>query len=84
MTCRICGSEKGIQYRARSGMVLCSVCHKETPAKASWNEFKSEIESLCGEKIQGAHERSLRSFYADYKTSTIGAVEQYWESCSAD
>jgi hypothetical protein len=75
--CRICGSETA-EYRMRSGMALCDACHVGTPSKVTFAEFVATIRA--SENLTDV--RTLREFYSDYKTSTIGDVREYWASCS--
>jgi hypothetical protein len=77
--CRICGNERTAEFRARSGMVLCESCHRDTPSKATFAEFCAIV---TGEDVTISRD-VLREFFSDYKTSTFGDVRAYWRSCSA-
>jgi len=84
MTCRICGDENGVKYRDRSRMFLCEYCHKDTPRKATIQEFakKTFLKDDPNYCLDWAGTKTIREFYDDYKTSKHTNPVEYWEACS--
>jgi hypothetical protein len=76
MHCRVCGSEKKVEYRNRSRMFLCERCHATTPEKATYEEFLEVTKMEPG--------RIAQEFYSDYRTSTHGPVQEYWDACTVE
>lgn len=85
--CEICGETKNFEYKKKSRMYLCNNCAKDTPAKASQDEFVNKIRAIqkkVGHEMDKSEEMTLRnSFYPDYKASKYSSVAEYWESCSS-
>jgi hypothetical protein len=73
MACQICGDEKNVEYRNRSRMALCGSCHKDTPVKATREEFDTIYWVGCDD----VPESTKREFFADYKASKHSSVETY-------
>ena len=74
MYCQVCGSEHTVQFRKRSGLVLCTQWHKVTPKKASRKKFDK---LYWGKAFDTIDELTRQSFYSDYQLSTHQSVEEY-------
>ena len=74
MYCQICGTEQGIKFRKRSGLVLCTQCHNITPKKVSQKKFDK---LYWGKDFNTIDESTRRSFYSDYRMSVCQSVEEY-------
>lgn len=81
MQCKICGDENRVEYRPRSGMFLCPYCHKETPAKATRDEFDH---LYWGDDIETVPQSTRKEFYEDYRTSNYGPVAEYIKATTSD
>jgi hypothetical protein len=81
--CKICGSERGVEYRERSGMALCASCHEDTPQKVGFDAFLDasfRTEEPAFPRTYG--DRAMaREFYEDYKASRHSSASEYWASC---
>lgn len=75
--CKICGTERGIAYRERSGMVLCGSCHSDTPAKVGFGEFCRGYFDSEPDAMPGPDRRIAREFFDDYRASRHGSVASY-------
>jgi len=73
MICRICGTDRRVDYRRGPKMVLCTSCTKDTPRKASRITFDK---AYWGAGATEVSESIKKEFYSDYKTSTC-TVQQY-------
>ena len=78
MYCRICGTDRKVEYRRSKGMSLCKECSAETPRKASFANFNkkywAEPAIVCASV--------KREFYSDYKVSQL-TVQEYIEATSS-
>jgi transcription initiation factor TFIIIB Brf1 subunit/transcription initiation factor TFIIB len=65
MNCRICGSEKDVEYRAGRRGALCASCASDTPDKVS----RAEFDAAYWDEGDDAHEPTRAAFYEDYRNS---------------
>lgn len=72
-SCRVCGTEKFVSFRAKKGFqYLCDSCSKDTPKKVSLGSFCKEYFNTEPENIKRS---ILNEFYDDYRTSTLTLQE---------
>lgn len=76
-TCKICGNERGVEYRERSNMHLCRSCHATTPKKVGFAEFCKGYFDAEPDAMTSADRWIARDFFSDYRTSTYGSVAEY-------
>jgi hypothetical protein len=78
--CRICGDERGTEYRERSGMVLCKSCHREAPGKVCRAAFDQLYWPGASDDYRSPDyvpESTRREFFDDYLASKCRSVEEY-------
>jgi hypothetical protein len=80
MICRICGSEKGTEYRYTRHQTLCAACAAETPEKVGRDEFERRY---FGPEAGVVPSSIVRDFYDDYLASTDD-LDGYIEHTTSD
>ena len=74
MYCQVCGVEDAVRFRKRSGLTLCTPCHKTTPKKVSRKKFDK---LYWRKECESVDESTRQSFYNDYRMSAYQSVEEY-------
>jgi hypothetical protein len=77
MHCRICGTEKNVRMMPSKGhQAMCPDCSKETPKKASRENF---LRAYFGPKWEDVPQGIRGEFFSDYLASTH-TVPEYIEA----
>ena len=76
--CRICGDERGTEYRPAQRQTLCESCWRDTPRKVSRAEFDRAYWGSDDEPCAA----TKREFYSDYLASA-STLEDYIRSTTS-
>jgi hypothetical protein len=74
MQCRVCGDENNVSFRNRSGWFLCNSCHRDTPRKASREDFDLIYWEGQAESVPAS---TRQAFWEDYRASNFGPITSY-------